>query len=118
MQPGQHRVRDAPDAHLKGGAVLDQRGDDLADPRLDRGLGLGLVLVQRPVGGDEGVDPVERNDVVAVRARHLLVDFRDDEPGAVRGRLGGVGGGAEGAQPVLVGRRELQERDIQLDGAR
>ena len=43
-------------------------------------------LPERAVDEQEGVDPVERHDGVAVRARHPLVDLREDDARRVGGR--------------------------------
>ena len=77
-----------------------------------------MVFHQRPVGRDKGVDAVKRHQVVAVGARHLFVDFRDDDPRRLGGGLGGIARGAERAKAMRVRRRELEKGDVELDRAR
>ena len=55
VEAAQHGVRDCADAHLQRRAVLDQRGDVLADGLLHGVDGRDGWLVQRPVGVDERV---------------------------------------------------------------
>jgi|GEM_PF-6084165 len=104
VQPRQHGIGDAADAHLQRGAILDQVGHEFADPRLDRGLRFGVMLDERPVGGDEGVNAIERHHVVAMCARHLRVDLRNDETRGLRGRLGRVAGRAQRTEAVRIRR--------------
>ena len=110
-------VGNGADAHLECSAV----GDEGRDVRRDRGLdGVGIrrrVIGHRPVRVDEGGDGAERHDRVAVRARHLLVDLRNDQRGGAGRGDGGVGRGADGAEAVFVRRRELQDGGIELHAA-
>jgi hypothetical protein len=69
------------------------------------------------VRGHEGVDLGERQDVVAVGARHLVIDFRDHHAGGGGGGPGGVAGGPERAHAVAVGRRNLQQGHVKRDTA-
>jgi hypothetical protein len=86
-----------------------------ADGRFD-GIRLGrLVSRQRPVRHGEGGEAVERNDRIAVRARHLLVDLGDEHLRRARRGHGGIGGRADRAVAVLVGRGELQQRRVERD---
>ena len=117
-QAREHRVGNGADAHLQGGAVLDEAGDDFADARLDRILRAGAVLGKRAIRVDERVDAVERNGGVAVRARHLLVDFGDDEARAVDGGARRIDRRAERAEAVGVGRGQLHERDVERHASR
>jgi hypothetical protein len=68
-------------------------------------------------GVDEGVDPLERHRGVAERARHLLVDLGDHHAGAVDRGARGVARGAQRAQAVAIGRRQLHQRDVERDRA-
>ena len=49
------------DAQLHGVAVVDQLGDVRGDALLGGTRCAGGILGQRPVGGDGGREPVERN---------------------------------------------------------
>ena len=70
---------DGADAHLQRRAVFDQRGDVLADRSLDRRHRSGGVLVERPIGVHEAMDPREGHQRIARRPRHALVDLGDEE---------------------------------------
>ena len=54
---------------------------------------------------------------VAVRARHAFVDLGDDLPRRLRRGERGVDRRAQGAVAVPVRRRQLQERDVERNGA-
>ena len=90
-----HRVGDAADAHLEGGAVLHERGDVLADGRSSRSgpSPVGLVgegvcrLDERLVHRDEDVEVVDVHEAVAQGPRHLRVDLGDHEAGVRGGHL-------------------------------
>ena len=66
----------------------------------------------------EGVETIERNRGVAVRARHLLVDLGDHEARRVHRGAGRVDRGAQRAVAVRVGRGELHQRDVERDAPR
>jgi hypothetical protein len=76
--------------------------------------GAGSVLVEGPVGLHEGRRRGEKGttELPVVRGmRSLISRARASAPR--RGGPGGVDGGAERAQPVGVGRRELHERHVE-----
>jgi hypothetical protein len=75
------------------------------------------MLVQRPIGVDEGSQPIERHERVAVRAGHPLVDLGDDQPRRVRRGERRVDRGAERAVAMAIRRRQLQEGDVERDRA-
>ena len=109
---GEHLVRDAADADLERGAVVDEAGDVGRDL-----VGLGVrglvdVLRERPIDGDERVDPIERDGAVPARARHGRVDLGDHAAGGEHGGTRDVDRDAEAAHAVLVGRRHLHQRDV------
>ena len=62
---------------------------------------------------DERGEPIDVDQRVAVRARHALVDLGDDVARRVRGGQGRVDRRAERAVAVAVGRRELDQRDVE-----
>ena len=109
---GEHLVRDAADADLERGAVVDEAGDVGRDL-----VGLGVrrlvdVLRERPIDGDERVDPIERDDAVPARARHRGIDLGDHAAGGEHGGARDVDRDAEAAHAFLVGRRHLHQRDV------
>ena len=75
--------------------------------------GRGGVGVQRPVGVHERGEPIDVDQRVAVRARHPLVDLGDDEARRVRRGQRGVDRRAQRAVAVAVGRRQLEQRDVE-----
>ena len=114
---GQDRVRQRPEAHLDGVAVLDEAGHVIADPlgfgRRDRSLD----FQQRFVMGNDEIDIPNVDESVAVDARHEPVDLGDDHPGVLRGRLDDVDADAEAQVAVVVGRGGLDQGHIDPDGA-
>ena len=66
----------------------------------------------------ERVNAAERHQGVAERARHLCVDFRDDQARALRGGERGIDRRAERAVTVAVRRRELEEGHVDSHLAR
>ena len=84
------------------------RADGLFDGADLRRLQLDDVLLAL----DDEVDLADVDERVAVGARHLRVDLRDDRLGDLRGRLGVVDRDAERAEAVLVGRRDLDQHDV------
>jgi hypothetical protein len=77
VQLRQHRVRDAADAHLQGGAVLDQvLGNQLADLGLDVRGRLAGVVGQGHVHLDGGVKVRRVHRRVAKGAGHARVHLR------------------------------------------
>ena len=110
----QRRIRNATDAHLQGRTILHQIGNQLPDLGLHVRFRLGVMRLQRTVGGDESADPAEWHDVVAVGPRHLLVDLRDHNPRGIGGGLAGITGGAERAKAMRIRGRQLEDRHIQL----
>ena len=78
-QAPQHRVRNRADAHLQRRAVVHQPRHVLADRVLDGVDGRRRMHVcsGRSVWM-KAASAIERDERVAVRARHLLVDFGDD----------------------------------------
>ena len=109
---GEHLIRDAADADLERGAVVDETGDVRGDlVGLDVG-GFVDVLGERPIDGDERVDPVERDDAVPARARHRGVDLGDHAAGGEHGGARDVDRDPEAAHALLVGRRHLHQRDV------
>ena len=69
----QHRLRDAADAELDGRAVLDQRGDVLADLArcLASRLGRRALSMSGASAGHQDVEVVDVEEAVAQRARHV-----------------------------------------------
>jgi hypothetical protein len=115
----QHRVGDLADAHLQGGAVLDQLGDvraDAARHAADRGGA--RQLQHRPVHLYDVAEPRHVNEGVPERARHAAVDEGQHRLGALRRRLRALDADAERAEAVLVRRRDVHERHVYRQLAR
>ena len=89
------------------GATL--RGDAV----LIAGSGRGGKFQQRAGGLDDGRDFADVQEGIAQGAGHLVVDFGDDDAGALRGAEGAVDAGAQAEVAVLVGRRSLDEGDVE-----
>ena len=94
MQAGEDGVGDASDAHLQASAVFDKLGTIATD-------GLFHLVGLRHVDGEQGsvilnedVDAADMNECIAESARHMLVDYSDDELGVLHGCQGGVDGRA------------------------
>ena len=115
MEAGEHGIRNAADTHLQRGSILDQIGNDFANARLNGRLRPEMVFEERSIRRNKRVDAFERQDVVPVRARHLLIDFGDDQTRSFRGGFGGITGCSQRTQSVAVGRRNLQYGDVQLN---
>ena len=76
------------------------------------------VLVRRLVHLDGEVDVVDMDEALAERARHRPVELDDDDPGGTDRRVHRLDAGAERAEPVAVGRRRIDERHVDGQGAR
>ena len=75
-------------------------------------------MAHRATGGlDDGIDVVDVDEAVAVGARHLIVDLGDHEMCALGGGQGGVDADAEAAEAVRIGRRNLDQGDIEGHGS-
>ena len=111
------RRRDRADPELERRAVRDELGDVLADPPLDVADRRAGVLVRRDVDLDGEVDVVDVDEAVAERPRHRPVELDDDR---LRGPDGGVhrlDARAERAEAVRVGRRGVDEHDVERQRA-
>ena len=109
----QHGVGDASDADLERGSVGDQFGDVTADFEFGFGGHGRRDLHQRGIdlhgrGEARGVD-----HGVAVGVGHRLVDLCDDGLGALHGRDRQIGRDAERAVALGVGRRDVDEREVE-----
>ena len=111
-EQGQNSIRDAADAGLNDGAVFDQAGDVPGNGGLHVGNFRSLHGAERTRGFDDGVDLAHMDEAVAVGARHLVVYLRDHIAGQARGGQGGVDADPEAAETVRVGRRDLNERNV------
>ncbi len=113
----QHRVGDAADTHLQGGAVGDHAGNVLADLEVQ----LGTAALRRQRNGvvhlDDAVQPADVDEAVAQGARHLPVDLGDDDARFLGRGFGGAHLDAEAAEAVLVWRRQRHQRGVQRQGA-
>jgi len=111
-QAGEDGVGDPPDAELQGRAVAHEPRDVVGDPAghvvelLVRPLQQGLRLVH------EVVDPVDVDEGVAQCARHFGVYLGDHDLGGFRCRLRDVHRHAVAAVPVLVRRRDADQRYV------
>ena len=112
-QAPQRRIGNRADAHLQRGAIGHQRRDVSADGVLHRRRRRRREDGERPVRARERVDAREGHQRVAVRARHLRVDFGDHKARGAGGGERRVDGGAQRAVPVRIGGRELQQRDVE-----
>ena len=112
-EPGEDGVGDAADAELQAGAVLDESGHVVADPRLDVADGPRLGPGEFPRGLAPGRKSVARHGGSAVGAGHAVVDLREHERGRVDGGSRGIAGGAQRAEAMAVGWRELDDRGIE-----
>ena len=106
-------VGDPPDPRLQRAAVFHQLCHQRSDRPFYRIFGSDRVLDEGTVSDGERLDPFERDEGVPVRARHLEIDLRQQHLGGVRRRARGLDRGAQGAEPVRIGRGELQQRRIQ-----
>ena len=91
-------------------------GDQLADARLDRRLGSSRAA--RAAAGWSGRRRATRDSgtVVAPRVRGIWsLISAIDQARVIGGGPGGVHRRAQRAEAVLVGRRELQQRDVERD---
>ena len=85
-EPREHRVGNRADAELEHRAVLHEVRDELPDACVGLRHRLRRMLHERAVRVDECRDALEPHMRRAMRARHLLVDFRDDDFRRVRRR--------------------------------
>jgi hypothetical protein len=108
----QHRLWDAADAHLHGGAVGDERGDVATDRALHLTHDRRRILDQRLVHLDPGVHLAGVQPAVATRARHGVVHLRDDERRRAGGRQRHAHRDAEAQVAVTVGRRCVHEHAV------
>ena len=67
--------------------------------------------------GHDEVHVIDVDESVAVDARHLVIHLGDDELGDLRRRLDHVHADAKAHVPVFVGRRGLDEGDVDADEA-
>jgi hypothetical protein len=111
-QRPEHSTRQGADPDLDGVAVLDQRGDQLADSAVGRvGLARGR-RAQRAVGLDRGREGGQRQAGGTSGPRHLAVDLGDQ-----RGRVAQCVGDVlhpdpERHQAVVAGHGDLQQPDV------
>ena len=116
-EQGQNGVGNAADAGLEHGAVFDQAGHVAGDGDVHLGdLGL-LHRAERTRRFDDRVDFADVDEAVAIGARHLIVDLSDDVAGLLGGGEGRIDADSEAAEAVRVGRRDLDERDVERHGA-
>ena len=112
MQEPEHRVGDGADAQLQGGPVVDQLRDPAADGLFHRPDGGRSLFDQIVVALHDVVQLRHVDEGVAVGAGHLGVDLGDHGRGGLGGGLRVVDRDPERAVSELVGRRKLDERDI------
>ena len=108
-------VGDRADAYLEARTILDERGDELADARLDVGRRRRSVLRKGAIRVRERRYLRERHHRVPERARHALVDLGEHSAGRDDRRQGGIDRRTERAMAVAVRWRELHERDVERD---
>jgi hypothetical protein len=75
------------------------------------------VLDHRLVHRHERRDPLHGDEGVAERPGHVRVDLGDDHARLAYRRVDDVDGNAERDEPVLVGQRDLDQRDVDLRAA-
>ena len=111
-------VRYHPDPRLNRRSVVDQLRDIMPDPvghfiRLRRRPG-----EQRDITLDYIIDLLEMDETIPQRARHALVDLGYDQLGVLGPRLDHVDRYTERAESVVVGRRHLYQRHVDLEPSR
>ena len=114
LQMGQHRIRKRSDSHLERRAVRNQLGYPFGDLLHHRIAGIRRhpVLVKRRIHFHNVVEVLDVNERVAEDVGHLRVDLGDDSLGGAGTGLRQAGLNAEGAKPVRIGRREVDEGDV------
>ena len=115
---GEHGVGNAADASLEHGAVFDQVGDVARDGGLRLGDLGALHFGQRTRGFDQHIQVADVNKAVTEGARHLIVHLGDHEAGTVGGGQGGIHAHTIAAEPVRIGRGDLNQRNIERHGVR
>src|SRR6266536_926098 len=116
-EQGKNGVGDAADAGLEHGAVFDQAGHVAGDGGVHFGNFHLFHLAQRPGGLDHNVDFAHVDDAVAISTRHLIVDLCDHVASLMGGGEGCVQPDSKTAEPVRVGRRDLDQCDVEWHGA-
>ncbi|MCG3173374.1 MAG: hypothetical protein GMKNLPBB_01571 [Myxococcota bacterium] len=110
IQKTQHRVGDAANAHLQGGAVFHQVRHMGANRFVNIGTGLPLEGQHGGVHRNRGADLRNVDERISQHAGHARVDFRDDQIGRLDRRLDNIHGDAKGAVTMHVRRADLDHR--------
>lgn len=108
-------IGDRADTHLEGGAIGDDFGDELADFEMGGGSAAEGGFGEGGVGFDDVVDLANVDEAIAESARHVGVDFGDDEISGLGGRFGGADFDTEATETMLIGGGDGDERDIEGD---
>ena len=117
-QVREDRIGDHSDPRLNRRPVADQPRHILA---YSHGHFVGLGWRPRDQGQVALYDIIyilQMHEAVAECSGHLFVDLCDHDLGHIRPRLDNVDRDSERAVPVTVGRRDLDERDVDLKPAR
>ena len=113
-QVGHDRIRQPPVTDLDGIAVLNEAGHVVADPlcrfieRNGRKLQEGFVMA------DDEIDILDVDEPVAMNTGHVGVHLCDDHGCLVRGGFDHIHADSETQISVLIGKRSLDKRHIDL----
>ncbi|GBD10353.1 hypothetical protein HRbin22_02625 [Candidatus Thermoflexus japonica] len=112
-QGTKHGIRDRPDPGLQGGAIRDHGGDVFRDAPGDFRL-LGHVDLRKRIRyGHDGGEPGDVDEAIAQGSGHVFIHLGDHDAGGMGRRLGDPHLHPEGAEPMLIRGRDLDQGGIQ-----
>lgn len=116
-QPGQDRLRQRPEPELKRGAVLDQPGDFGGNRALDRARRSRRWEERAPRRADDEVEVGLDEGALAMGPGRLVIDLGDHDARGVEGGDKVFVRDAQAVAALFIGRRRLEEEDVDLQGA-
>jgi len=118
LERRQDSIRYRSNAHLEGGAVLDELGRMVPYRLLLFARRWGSDLRQGLVVLDQPIELVDMDEAVAVYPWHVTVDLSDHDLRGVYSRSGHVDRDAEAAIATPIRRRHLNEGDVERPAPR